>query len=196
MFCLDRNSLGHYKFVFLRMIACIQRIQNGYSCCGNPRIQIPLNFVPECQIDNKWRQATSHYLNQWWPSSKMHISVTRRQWVKIIHAPSINGDWYFNQNRIVYYFSSYTNLSDKSSSNPGARFNAINHSYNCTCSHSTSRRITINIAICQLCLLLPRTTSVNSIQICRQMTVAPIWLQIISLVFIADLESSGDYKMS
>ena len=27
-------------------------------------------------------QATSHYLNQWWPSSMTHICVTRPQWVK------------------------------------------------------------------------------------------------------------------
>ena len=26
-------------------------------------------------------QATSHYLNQWWPSSTTHICVTRPQWV-------------------------------------------------------------------------------------------------------------------
>ena len=26
-------------------------------------------------------QATSHYLNQWWPSSTTHICVTRHQWV-------------------------------------------------------------------------------------------------------------------
>ena len=33
----------------------------------------------------KWlgaEQATSHYLNQWWPSSMMHICFTRPQWVK------------------------------------------------------------------------------------------------------------------
>ena len=29
-------------------------------------------------------QATSHYLNQWWPSSTTHICVTQPQWVNIL----------------------------------------------------------------------------------------------------------------
>ena len=53
-------------------------------------IRTPLNFVPKGPIDNKsslvqvmaWcRQATSHYLNQWWLSLLMHICVTWPQWV-------------------------------------------------------------------------------------------------------------------
>ena len=27
-------------------------------------------------------QATSHYLNQWWPSSLIHICITQTQWVE------------------------------------------------------------------------------------------------------------------
>ena len=54
-------------------------------------MKISLKFVPKGPIDNipalvqiiAWReQATSHYLNQWWPSSTTHICVTRPQWVK------------------------------------------------------------------------------------------------------------------
>ena len=33
-------------------------------------------------------QATSHYLNQWWPSSTTHICVTRPQWVKVLNSLS------------------------------------------------------------------------------------------------------------
>ena len=57
-------------------------------------IQISLKFVPKGPINNipslvqmmAWRptgQATSHYLNQWWPSLLLHICVTQPQWVKI-----------------------------------------------------------------------------------------------------------------
>ena len=56
-------------------------------------IIISLKFASKGPIDNKsvlaqvmaWRRrATSHYLNQWWPSSLTHKCVTRPQWVKII----------------------------------------------------------------------------------------------------------------
>ena len=49
-------------------------------------IQISLKFIPKGPIDNMpaliqilaWRRmATSHYLNQWWPSLLTHICVTR-----------------------------------------------------------------------------------------------------------------------
>ena len=49
-------------------------------------VQISLKFVPKGPIDNKsalvqvmaWRrQATSHYLSQWWTSSPTHIYGTR-----------------------------------------------------------------------------------------------------------------------
>ena len=54
-------------------------------------IKISLKFIPKCPINNipalvsimAWRrQATSHYLNQWWSSQLTHICVTRPQWVK------------------------------------------------------------------------------------------------------------------
>ena len=54
-------------------------------------IKIPLNFVPKGPIDKKWSLVqerawclvlvTSHYRNQWWPSSMTHICITRPQWV-------------------------------------------------------------------------------------------------------------------
>ena len=53
-------------------------------------IKISMKFIPEGSIDNKsvfaqvmaWRrQATSHYLNQCWPSFLTHICRTQR-WVK------------------------------------------------------------------------------------------------------------------
>ena len=41
-----------------------------------------------CQYWFRWwlgaSQATSHYLNQWWPSLLMHICITWRQWVKAL----------------------------------------------------------------------------------------------------------------
>ena len=49
-------------------------------------IQISLKFIPKGPIDNMpaliqilaWRRmATSHYLNQWWPSLLTHVCVTR-----------------------------------------------------------------------------------------------------------------------
>ena len=46
-------------------------------------IQISLKFVPRIQIDNK--QATSYYLNQWWPSLLTHICGTRGRWVHLSH---------------------------------------------------------------------------------------------------------------
>ena len=44
------------------------------------------------QVMAWWRQATSHYLNQWWPRSPMPYGVTRPQWVNICycqHSPEI-----------------------------------------------------------------------------------------------------------
>ena len=52
---------------------------------------ISLKFVPRSPIDNKpaliqvmaWREeATSHYLNQCWPSSLTHTCGSRGRWVK------------------------------------------------------------------------------------------------------------------
>ena len=57
-------------------------------------IKISLKFIPEGPIDNKsvlvqvmaWcRQATSHYLNQCWPSFLTHICGTRGRWVNEFH---------------------------------------------------------------------------------------------------------------
>ena len=54
-------------------------------------LKISLKFIPKGPIDNNpalvqvmvcAEQATSHYLNQWWPSSLMHICGTRGRWVK------------------------------------------------------------------------------------------------------------------
>ena len=58
-------------------------------------IQISLKFFPKGAIDNKlvlvlWlgaEQATSHYLNQYWPSSRTRICSTWGRWIN------------FNQNR-------------------------------------------------------------------------------------------------
>ena len=50
----------------------------------NDRIlnQMALKLVPNSPIDNKSaEQATSHYLNQWWPSSLTHICGIRGRWV-------------------------------------------------------------------------------------------------------------------
>ena len=48
-------------------------------------IKISLKFVPKGTINNipmfGTDQATSHYLNQWWPCLLMHICVTWPQWV-------------------------------------------------------------------------------------------------------------------
>ena len=42
-----------------------------------------LKFVTKGPINNSTaEQATSHYLNQWWPSLVTHICVTWPQWVK------------------------------------------------------------------------------------------------------------------
>ena len=48
------------------------------------QIQIPPKIVPRTVIDNKPTliQATSHYLNQFWPTLLMHICSTRGRWVK------------------------------------------------------------------------------------------------------------------
>ena len=46
------------------------------------RVQFPISEL----WFRKWlgtKQATSHYLNQWWPSLLMHIYVTQLPWVKI-----------------------------------------------------------------------------------------------------------------
>ena len=60
-------------------------------------IKISLKFIPKCAIDNKsalvqvmaWhRQATSHYLNQCWPSSVTHICGTRGRWVNTMNTSS------------------------------------------------------------------------------------------------------------
>ena len=47
-----------------------------------------LFIKPQLTIFQHWfglwlgaEQATSHYLNQWWPSSTTHICVTRHRWV-------------------------------------------------------------------------------------------------------------------
>ena len=54
-------------------------------------IRMSLEFVPKVPRNNipalvqimAWcLQATSHYLNQWWPSLPTHICITRPQWVK------------------------------------------------------------------------------------------------------------------
>ena len=49
-------------------------------------IKISLQFVSKVPINNIPTSvqilATSHYLNQWWPSSTTHICVTRPHWVK------------------------------------------------------------------------------------------------------------------
>ena len=54
-------------------------------------IQFSLTFVPKVQLTKsqcwfrQWlgtKQVTSHYLNQCWPSSLMHICGTRGRWVK------------------------------------------------------------------------------------------------------------------
>ena len=50
------------------------------------------NFIEVCSLGSNQQyysigsgfvtcQATSHYLNQWWPSLLMHICITRLQWV-------------------------------------------------------------------------------------------------------------------
>ena len=58
-------------------------------------------------------QATSHYLNQWWPALLMHICVTQPQWVKIIESNTANEytlfswEWY---NRDCWLFQSITGL--------------------------------------------------------------------------------------
>ena len=57
-----------------------------------------LKFIPEAPIDNNavlaqvmaWRrQATSHYLNQCWPSFLTHICGTRGRWVKYFLPKSV-----------------------------------------------------------------------------------------------------------
>ena len=45
------------------------------------RVQLTI-FQHWCRYWLGAEQATSHYLNQWWPSSTTHICVTRPQWVK------------------------------------------------------------------------------------------------------------------
>ena len=53
---------------------------------GRIPTQISLKFIPKSPVDNKptlvqvivgAEQATSHYLNQWWPSPPTHICGTR-----------------------------------------------------------------------------------------------------------------------
>ena len=46
-------------------------------------LEVQLTIFQHCL--RQWvgaEQATSHYLNQWWPSSMTHICVTWPQWVK------------------------------------------------------------------------------------------------------------------
>ena len=49
----------------------------------NPIIQFPIINIPPLVKIMAWRrQATSHFLNQSWPSWLTHICVTRPQWFK------------------------------------------------------------------------------------------------------------------
>ena len=92
--------------------------QNGRHCgrwhfqmhflYGNDKIpiQISLKLVPKCPSDNK--PATSHYLNQWWPSSLMHICSTRGRWVNnlgIRFTKELHSSFEFNENNILMQFN-------------------------------------------------------------------------------------------
>ena len=47
----------------------------------------PINNIPALVQIMTWRRhATTHYLNQWWPSLLMYICITRPQWVNPCHA--------------------------------------------------------------------------------------------------------------
>ena len=86
---VSANKIAPPTFWCFWNLTCHCRDAQVTSCFGRPTTH------PYGTIDNNsalvqtmaWRKATSHYLNQWWPSSLTHICITRPQWVnKIQHA--------------------------------------------------------------------------------------------------------------
>ena len=82
-----------YQLMFLTHLPGMAAIsQMTFSIAFSGMKIISLKFVPKGPIDNKSalvqvmvgaKQVTSHYLNQCWPSSLMHICGTRGRWVKL-----------------------------------------------------------------------------------------------------------------
>ena len=89
-FSITINSLAagksewHFRYLIFQIISVIDGW--GISC------EHALRWMPLDLTDDKstlvkvmaWcRQATSHYLSQWWPRSLSSYGITRPQWVKI-----------------------------------------------------------------------------------------------------------------
>ena len=96
-------------------------------CCISYGV-ISLKFVPKVQIENilalvqilAWRrQATSWYLQEWWPSILTHIWVNPPQWVEVLwhsldisFAATAQGTILYKSLNIITLNFGITNISD------------------------------------------------------------------------------------
>ena len=81
------NSLAPGKFEWNSKHEIFKQIDGWGISCDIALIWMSLGFTDDqstlVQVMAWCRQATSHYLSQWWPRSMSPYGVTRPQWVKI-----------------------------------------------------------------------------------------------------------------
>ena len=76
----------HKKLWFIQNILNSSRPSDEYKCVGELgddcfRWWFVSCAVPSHCLNLSTKQATSHYLNQWWPSALTHICITRPECV-------------------------------------------------------------------------------------------------------------------
>ena len=120
LFMLPLNSLApgklewHFWYLILQIISMI----DGWGISFELTLRLmSLDLTDEkstlVQVMSWFRQATSHYLSQWWPSSLSPNGITRPQWVNSPMVISFVCRWFMNDivACLISYLVSYLILS-------------------------------------------------------------------------------------
>ena len=91
-FCFNSLAPGKFEWNFRYLIFQMISVIDGWSIsCELALRWMSLDLTDDkstlVQVMASCRQATSHYLNQFWPKSLSPYGVTRPQWVNIPHDP-------------------------------------------------------------------------------------------------------------
>ena len=90
MFILNSLAPGNFEYNFRHVVFKQILVIDGWGiCCEIALIWMSLDFTDDqstlVQVMAWCRQATSHYLSQWWPRSLSPYVVTRPQWIEHSH---------------------------------------------------------------------------------------------------------------
>ena len=92
--CINSLAPGKFELHFRYLIFQIISVINGWGIsCELALRWTSLNITDDkstlVQVMAWCRQATSHYLSQWWPRCLSPYGITRPQWVKLQLSTSI-----------------------------------------------------------------------------------------------------------